>query len=74
MTQRRTVRRNTPSARHAHFNQVQLFGMYFIARLLVQPQVTVPLDRVELVQAALGGEAGLIGAAIWASQQKSTTE
>ena len=31
--------------------------------------VTVPLDKVELVQAALGGEAGVIGAAIWASQQ-----
>jgi len=31
---------------------------------------TVPLDKFELVQAALGGEAGVIGAAIWASQQK----
>lgn len=30
---------------------------------------TVPLDRVHIVPAALGGEAGVIGAAIWASQQ-----
>lgn len=32
--------------------------------------VTVPLDKVDVVQAALGSEAGVIGAAIWASQQK----
>jgi glucokinase len=30
---------------------------------------TVPLERVRIVSAALGGEAGVIGAAIWASQQ-----
>lgn len=34
---------------------------------------TVPLDMVELVQAALGSEAGVVGAAIWASQQKKST-
>lgn len=33
---------------------------------------TVPLDRVHIVPAALGGEAGVIGAAIWASQQGQT--
>jgi glucokinase len=31
---------------------------------------TVPLDRLQVVPAALGGEAGVIGAAIWASQQE----
>ncbi len=31
--------------------------------------VTVPLDKVDVVQAALGNEAGVIGAAIWVSQQ-----
>ena len=30
---------------------------------------TVPLDRIAIVPAALGDEAGVIGAAIWASQQ-----
>lgn len=30
---------------------------------------TVPLDRLAIVPAALGNEAGVIGAAIWASQQ-----
>ena len=33
---------------------------------------TVPLDRVHIVAAALGGDAGVIGAAIWASQQGNT--
>jgi glucokinase len=31
---------------------------------------TLPLDRFQVVPAALGGEAGVIGAAIWASQQE----
>jgi glucokinase len=30
---------------------------------------TVPLERLQIVPAALGAEAGVIGAAIWASQQ-----
>ncbi|MBZ0283238.1 MAG: ROK family protein [Anaerolineae bacterium] len=30
---------------------------------------TVPLDRVQIILAALGDQAGVIGAAIWASQQ-----
>lgn len=30
---------------------------------------TVPLDQVAIVYAALGGDAGVIGAALWASQQ-----
>jgi glucokinase len=30
---------------------------------------TVPLDQVQIVPAALGADAGVIGAAIWASQQ-----
>jgi glucokinase len=30
---------------------------------------TVPLNRLQVVPAALGDEAGVIGAAIWASQQ-----
>jgi glucokinase len=34
---------------------------------------TVPLDRVQIVPAALGAEAGVIGAAIWASQQGQAT-
>jgi len=29
----------------------------------------VPLERLQIVPAALGAEAGVIGAAIWASQQ-----
>lgn len=36
--------------------------------------VTVPADKFSIVPAALGGEAGLIGAAIWASQQEKSTE
>ncbi len=32
----------------------------------------VPLDKFQVVQAALGSEAGVIGAAIWASQQNSS--
>jgi hypothetical protein len=31
---------------------------------------TVDLSLVRIVPAALGGEAGVIGAAIWASQQR----
>lgn len=31
---------------------------------------TVPLERVRIVPAALGGDAGVIGAAIWSSQQE----
>jgi glucokinase len=30
---------------------------------------TIPLDRIQIVPAALGDEAGVIGAAVWASQQ-----
>lgn len=30
---------------------------------------TVPLDRLQIVPAALGADAGVIGAAVWASQQ-----
>ncbi len=30
---------------------------------------TVPIERIQIVPAALGAEAGVIGAAIWASQQ-----
>jgi glucokinase len=38
-------------------------------RATLQQRVhTVPLDQVGLVYAALGGEAGVIGAALWASQ------
>jgi glucokinase len=33
---------------------------------------TVPLDQVEIVLAALGGDAGVIGAAVWASQQRTS--
>lgn len=36
--------------------------------------VTTPLDKCELVLAALGGEAGVVGAAIWASQQEINHE
>lgn len=32
---------------------------------------TVPLNKVRIVEAALGGDAGAIGAAVWASQQFS---
>ncbi len=35
--------------------------------------VTTPLDKVGIVLAALGAEAGAVGAAIWASQQEKST-
>lgn len=41
-----------------------------IRETLKQRVHTVPLDRVEILPAALGSEAGVIGAAIWASQQR----
>jgi hypothetical protein len=40
-----------------------------IHETLKQRVHTIPLDRLEVVPAALGDEAGVIGAAIWASQQ-----
>ncbi len=39
-------------------------------REVVQQRVhTVPLDKLQIVVAALGADAGVIGAAVWASQQ-----
>jgi glucokinase len=44
-----------------------------IHETLKQRVHTVPLDRVQIVPAALGAEAGVIGAAIWASHQGQAT-
>jgi hypothetical protein len=33
---------------------------------------TVPLEKLQIVPAALGTDAGIIGAALWASQQRRT--
>lgn len=33
----------------------------------------IPVDRVRIVQAELGGDAGTIGAALWAGQQRQTS-
>jgi glucokinase len=44
-----------------------------IYETLKQRVHTVPLDQVQIVPAALGAEAGVIGAAIWASQQGAPT-
>ncbi len=35
---------------------------------------TVDLSEVQIVQAALGLDAGMVGAALWASQQRSASE
>lgn len=40
-----------------------------IRRTLEKRCHTVPLEQVEIVYAALGGDAGMIGAAVWALQQ-----
>ena len=44
-----------------------------IHETLKQRVHTIPLDRLKVVPAALGDEAGVIGAAIWASQQGQPT-
>ncbi len=51
-------------------------GLSRLGRWITDPMIetirervrTIPLDKVAIVQAALGGEAGVYGAAIWAQQ------
>jgi hypothetical protein len=43
-----------------------------LAQTVKERCFTVPVDKIQIVQASLGSKAGMIGASIWAAQRENT--